>query len=100
MFCIRILCKSPQNDELCRLPLLRTHFHAVNPLLSDTIELILDHFSDQKILFPTNLLLAGHSWALDILGTDIEVMSIFCNNMMYHVAHQWAAMHYIGMVVS
>ena len=21
----------PQNDELCRLPLLRTHFHAVNP---------------------------------------------------------------------
>ena len=28
-----------QHDELCRLPLLRTHFPAVNPLLSDTIDL-------------------------------------------------------------
>ena len=29
----------PHYDELCRLPLLRTHFPAVNPLLSDTIYL-------------------------------------------------------------
>ena len=28
-------CPLSTNDELCRLPLLRTHFHAVNPLLSD-----------------------------------------------------------------
>ena len=32
----------PQHDELCRLPLLRTHFPAVNPLLSDTIDLQTD----------------------------------------------------------
>ena len=32
----------PQHDELCRLPLLRTHFPAVNPLLSDTLTLETD----------------------------------------------------------
>ena len=86
-----------QHDELCRLPLLRTHFPAVNPLLSDTIDLR-TRFKSKTSTICADLYVRRETrvWIRPVKKMQVIrfVLSLFSN------AFQWAAMQYFGMVVS